>query len=188
RRRRRGCRGRSGCCPRTRSLWCWRWTAAGWWRRRRCGCRGEARRPVHEAPPAPAVLPRRRPAARRRPGRAPPRPGGLGPRAGGRPGAGALAREPEGPLFHLHKAVRSPVKVARIELLRARGKYFVRSTSADGAVGVAITNERMAYLHPILTQLVIPHFVGKDARDLEPLVDGVYVARSHYRLAAPALC
>ena len=84
-------------------------------------------------------------------------------------------------------SVKSPVKIASIELLRDRRNYFVRTRSTDGAVGVAVTNGRAAYLHPILQQLVIPYFIGKDARDLELLIDGVYVHRSNYKLSGVAL-
>jgi len=84
-------------------------------------------------------------------------------------------------------SVKSPVKIASIELLRGGRNYFVRTTSADGAVGVAVTNSRAAYLYPILQQLVIPFFIGKDARDLESLIDGVYVYRSNYKLSGLAL-
>ncbi|MDH4241611.1 MAG: mandelate racemase/muconate lactonizing enzyme family protein, partial [Phycisphaerae bacterium] len=84
-------------------------------------------------------------------------------------------------------SIKSPVKIASIELLRNRSNFFVRTTSADGAVGVAVTNGRAAYLYPILKQLVIPYFVGKDARDLESLIDGVYVYRSNYKLSGLAL-
>jgi len=34
---------------------------------------------------------------------------------------------------------------------------------------------------PILTKRVAPFFIGKDARDLESLVDGVYLASSNYK-------
>ena len=80
-------------------------------------------------------------------------------------------------------SVKSPVKIASIELLRGGKNYFVRTTSADGAVGVAVTNSRAGYLYLILRQLVIPYFIGKDARDLESLIDGVYVYRSNYKLS-----
>jgi L-alanine-DL-glutamate epimerase-like enolase superfamily enzyme len=39
----------------------------------------------------------------------------------------------------------------------------------------------------ILQQLVIPYFIGKDARDLDSLIDGVYVYRSNYKLSGLAL-
>ena len=43
---------------------------------------------------------------------------------------------------------------------------MVHVRSKDGAEGVSITNGR-DYLHPILTRLVAPYFLGKDARDLD---------------------
>ena len=84
-------------------------------------------------------------------------------------------------------SIKSPVKIASIELLRNRSNFFVRTTSTDGAVGVAVINGRAAYLHTILKQLVIPYFVGRDARNLESLIDGVYVYRSNYKLSGVAL-
>ena len=84
-------------------------------------------------------------------------------------------------------SIKSPVKIASIELLRGGKNYFVRTRSTDGALGVAVTNSRAAYLYPILQQLVIPYFIGKDARDLDSLIDGVYVYRSNYKLSGVAL-
>jgi L-alanine-DL-glutamate epimerase-like enolase superfamily enzyme len=86
----------------------------------------------------------------------------------------------EKPLFDLHKVSRSPVRIASIELLRNGSQYFVRSTSTDGAVGIARTKQVEDYV-AILLRRVVPFFIGKDARDLEALVDGVYIA--NYKLA-----
>ncbi len=84
-------------------------------------------------------------------------------------------------------SVKSPVEIASIELLQGRGNYFIRTRSTDGAVGVSVTNDRAAYLYPILQGLVIPYFIGKDARDLDSLIDGVYIYRSNYKIASLAL-
>jgi len=91
--------------------------------------------------------------------------------------------EYEQPLFELHKASSSPVKIASIELLRRGPQFFVRSRSADGAAGMARTKEIEDFA-PILLRRVIPHYVGKDARDLETLVDEVYI--KNYKLAGQA--
>jgi len=80
-----------------------------------------------------------------------------------------------------------PVKVASVELLRGKGAIFVRARSADGAEGLAVTNGRAEYFHPIFQKLVAPYFVGKDARQLESLLDGVYRHRSNYKLSGLAL-
>jgi len=86
-------------------------------------------------------------------------------------------------------SITNPVKIASIELFRNEKEkiYFVRSTSTDGAVGIGITNSRADYLYPILQQLVIPYFIGRDARELESLIDGVYVHNSNYKLSGLAL-
>ncbi|MHC4536468.1 MAG: mandelate racemase/muconate lactonizing enzyme family protein [Planctomycetota bacterium] len=85
------------------------------------------------------------------------------------------------------ESITSPVKIASIELLRGDKNFFVRARSTDGALGIAITNSRAAYFYPILQQLVIPYFIGKDARDLDTLIDGVYRYRSNYKLSGLAL-
>ena len=67
----------------------------------------------------------------------------------------------------------SPVKIASVELLRCRGHYFVRTTSSDGAVGIAIATSRALSFHSIFHTVAAPHFVGEDARCLEALVDAL---------------
>ncbi|MBD3267777.1 mandelate racemase/muconate lactonizing enzyme family protein, partial [bacterium] len=81
----------------------------------------------------------------------------------------------------------SPIIIDSIELFRTNNEFFVKTTSTDGAVGVSITNNRASYLYPILDRLVIPHFQGKDARDLESLIDSVYLFKNNYKIAGLAL-
>src|SRR5262245_39036577 len=71
---------------------------------------------------------------------------------------------PDEPVLRADRLPTAPVKITALELLRNGRHHFVRATAADGAVGVAVTNERVRYLYPILQQLVMPYFVGKDAR------------------------
>ena len=52
-------------------------------------------------------------------------------------------------------------------------------------MGIASTNRR-PYLWPVLKELIAPYFLGRDARDLEALVDGVYTHRSNYKMAGLA--
>jgi L-alanine-DL-glutamate epimerase-like enolase superfamily enzyme len=83
--------------------------------------------------------------------------------------------------------IQSPVIIESMELLFNNGLYFLRSRSKDGSEGVAVASERAEYLHPLLKQLIIPYFIGKDARDLEKLLEGVYVYQSNYKLSGLAL-
>jgi L-alanine-DL-glutamate epimerase-like enolase superfamily enzyme len=86
------------------------------------------------------------------------------------------------PVFNLHKFFAAPVKIASIELLQAHNQFFLRTRSADGAEGIIQTKDIADYIQ-ILAHRVMPHFLGKDARDLEHLVDEVYVTNSNYKLA-----
>jgi L-alanine-DL-glutamate epimerase-like enolase superfamily enzyme len=79
------------------------------------------------------------------------------------------------------------VTIVSIDLLRCGELTLVRSRSSDGAFGVAATNSKVKQLHSILSDLVAPYFVGKDARDLEDLVAGVYVFQSNYKMSSLAL-
>ena len=90
-------------------------------------------------------------------------------------------------MLDLRNTFNAPVIIASIEALRYRGRQLMRVRSADGAEGIVMAHGRIEYLWPILQQLVMPYFTGKDARDLETLVDGVYTYKSAYKLAGIAL-
>ena len=75
-----------------------------------------------------------------------------------------------------------PVILVSVELLRSGRFFLVRARSADGAAGLAEGHaEVLRSAHPILVQRVAPVFVDKDARDLESLLDAVYLHRSNYK-------
>jgi L-alanine-DL-glutamate epimerase-like enolase superfamily enzyme len=93
----------------------------------------------------------------------------------------ALMEAANKPVLHL-ESFTSPVIIESIDLLKS-GKYFlVRTRSKNGAVGLFMTNEKIGILYPMLLQQVIPFFIGKDARDLEALLYGVYVYDSNYKM------
>ena len=81
----------------------------------------------------------------------------------------------------------APLVIESIRLLRKDREYFVHVRSRDGAEGISVTNSRAANLHPILNRRVIPYFIGKDARDLEAHLFGVYRHQSNYKLQGLAL-
>jgi D-galactarolactone cycloisomerase len=92
------------------------------------------------------------------------------------------ADDPPARLLHLPS---TPVVIERIDILRAGGNVFIRTRSRDGAEGVTLTNGR-DYLIPLMKDRVIPFFLGKDARDLPSLLEGVYRHESNYKLAGLA--
>ncbi|NQT83550.1 mandelate racemase/muconate lactonizing enzyme family protein [bacterium] len=97
-----------------------------------------------------------------------------------------LNRAATAPVLKLD-GISSPVVIESIDLLRKGREYFVRVRSKDGAEGIAVTNDRARYLYPILNQRVIPYFIGKDARDLESHLFGLYRYQSNYKLQGLAL-
>jgi L-alanine-DL-glutamate epimerase-like enolase superfamily enzyme len=97
-----------------------------------------------------------------------------------------LEKVAEAPVLQLD-GIDSPLVIDSIELLRKDREYIVRVRSKDGAEGVAVTNDRAQYLYPIFNRLVVPYFIGKDARDLESHLFEVYRYRSNYKLQGLAL-
>ncbi len=98
-----------------------------------------------------------------------------------------LDRAASQPVLKL-EGVGSPVIIDSIRLLRKGDDYLVHVRSKDGAEGVSLTNPpRAAYLYPVLNQLVIPFFRGKDARDLENHLWELYRWQDNYKLYGIAL-
>ena len=86
------------------------------------------------------------------------------------------------PVFNLHKFFSSPVRIASIELLQSGNQYFLSTRSSDGVEGIVQCKDIADYTQ-ILAHRVVPHFLNQDARDLEHLVDEVYITNSNYKLA-----
>ena len=81
-----------------------------------------------------------------------------------------------------------PVIIDTLELLRLDDNFICRVRSRDGAEGISVSNNmQMVSLYPIFTRRLQPFFPGKDARDLEQLLDEVYVYQSNYKLQNLAL-
>jgi len=81
----------------------------------------------------------------------------------------------------------TPVIIESIELLRYRGNFLCRVRSKDGAEGVSVGHSELNSLYPIFLNKVQPFFIGKDARELDLLVDKVYIYSLNFRLSGLAL-
>lgn len=81
-----------------------------------------------------------------------------------------------------------PVVIESVELLRRGGSFLCRVRSRDGAEGLSVANNsQMLSLYPIFVNRLQGFFTGKDARDLESLIDEAYVHQSNYKLQSLAL-
>lgn len=80
-----------------------------------------------------------------------------------------------------------PIIIESMELLKLGETYFVRTRSTEGIEGISVTNKKIDVLYPILQKLIIPFFIGKDARQIETLLEELYVYKSNYKLQGLAL-
>ncbi len=80
----------------------------------------------------------------------------------------------------------SPMIIKSIELLYNGGSHIVRTTTKDGLVGIAPANNHLTYAWPLLQIQIAPFFIGKDARDIEDLIEGVYVIKLNYKISGVA--
>jgi L-alanine-DL-glutamate epimerase-like enolase superfamily enzyme len=82
----------------------------------------------------------------------------------------------------------NPVIIDSLELLRFEDNFLCRVRSKNGAEGISVGNNmQMVSLYPIFTRRLQPFFPGKDARNLEQLLEEVYVYQSNYKLQNLAL-
>lgn len=78
--------------------------------------------------------------------------------------------------------IKQPVKIASLELLKTGKHFLIRARSTDGAEGLAVGHAAViANTYPILLNKVFPYFIGRDARELENHLHGVYLKDSNYK-------
>jgi L-alanine-DL-glutamate epimerase-like enolase superfamily enzyme len=81
----------------------------------------------------------------------------------------------------IYQKISSPVVIEAIGLVRTQKKIFVRVRSKDGVIGTALCNERMENLHSLLKGLIVPFYVGKDAREIVALSEDVFTDERNYK-------
>jgi L-alanine-DL-glutamate epimerase-like enolase superfamily enzyme len=93
----------------------------------------------------------------------------------------------EQPVFR-KELFTSPVIIETIELLRYENNFLCRVRSRDGAEGISVGHgSQLMSLYPVFTNLVQPFFIQKDARDLDLLLEKIYVYKLNFRLSGMAL-
>jgi L-alanine-DL-glutamate epimerase-like enolase superfamily enzyme len=82
----------------------------------------------------------------------------------------------------------TPVIIETLELLRYGNSFLCRVRSKDGAEGISVGHSgQLRTLYPIFINLLQPFFLNKDARDLDLLLEKVYIYSLNFRLSGMAL-
>lgn len=81
----------------------------------------------------------------------------------------------------------APVIIETVELLRFEDSYLCRVRSRDGAEGISVAHSSMSTLFPIFLRNLQPFFLGKDARELDLIMEKIYIFGFNFRLNGIAL-
>jgi L-alanine-DL-glutamate epimerase-like enolase superfamily enzyme len=91
------------------------------------------------------------------------------------------------PVFN-RELFSTPVIIETLDLLRYNDSFLCRVRSVDGAEGYSVGHSgQLRSLYPVFTNLLKPFFIKKDARDLDLLIEKVYVYDLNFRLSGMAL-
>jgi len=98
-----------------------------------------------------------------------------------------LIRAAEAPVLQVDE-LTAPLKIASMELLRNGRNFLVRVRTTGGDEGLGVPNAmRLLDVYPLFVRKVAPFFVGKDARELEPLLWELYRHGDSYKFQGLAL-
>jgi L-alanine-DL-glutamate epimerase-like enolase superfamily enzyme len=81
----------------------------------------------------------------------------------------------------------APVVIETLELLRLGNSFLCRVRSREGAEGISVAHSGMSALFPIFLANLRPFFLGKDARELDLILDKVYIYNLNFRFSGMAL-
>jgi L-alanine-DL-glutamate epimerase-like enolase superfamily enzyme len=75
----------------------------------------------------------------------------------------------------------TPVVIESLDLLRYNDSFICRARSRDGAEGISVGHSELNALYPIFIHKLRPFFIGKDARDLDLLLEKVFIYGFNFR-------
>lgn len=82
---------------------------------------------------------------------------------------------------------KSPVIIQSVELLRLDNGYLCRVRSKDGAEGISVAHTGMSTLFPIFLKNIQPFLIGKDARELDLILEKIFIYQFNFRFNGMAL-
>ncbi len=80
----------------------------------------------------------------------------------------------------------NPVIIESLELMRFEDSYICRVRSTDGAEGISIAHYEIKRLYPIFLRSK-PFLIGQDARELDKIVERIYIYLLNYRFNGIAM-
>ncbi|WP_299529522.1 mandelate racemase/muconate lactonizing enzyme family protein [Ulvibacterium sp.] len=83
----------------------------------------------------------------------------------------------------LKHSLTSSVILREIQLYHFESLLLLKVLDDSGAEGITVCNARMQNLVSLFKNMVVPFFVGKDAREVAHLVNGVHRVKSNYKYA-----
>jgi L-alanine-DL-glutamate epimerase-like enolase superfamily enzyme len=81
----------------------------------------------------------------------------------------------------------TPVIIETLELLRFENSFLCRVRSKDGAEGISVGHSDLSTLFPVFLRKLQPFFIGQDARDLDLLLERIYIYGFNFRYNGIAL-
>jgi L-alanine-DL-glutamate epimerase-like enolase superfamily enzyme len=75
----------------------------------------------------------------------------------------------------------TPVIIDTVELLRDGRSFLCRVRSKDGAEGISVGHGGLSTLFPVFVNKLQKFFIGQDARELDLIMDRVYVYEFNFR-------
>jgi hypothetical protein len=75
----------------------------------------------------------------------------------------------------------APIIIETLELLRYKDSFLCRVRSRDGAEGISVGHSGLNALYPIFVHNLQPFFIGKDARDLDLLLEKAFIYGFNFR-------
>ena len=77
----------------------------------------------------------------------------------------------------------NPVIIQSLELYERENNWFISARSKEGTEGWSVGHpKKMELSQNVFTKVIAPYMRGKDARDLDQLVDGVFLNGSNYKM------
>ena len=78
--------------------------------------------------------------------------------------------------------IKTPVIIKSAALIFSEDAWFLRIRGNEGQEGIAPCSGNAEIFHPILRYRLLPHLMGKDARDLETLFFEAFVSDLNYKI------